>query len=166
MEEKSRIDWKQGDIAAIKPGWHRFGVLFRVLGPAIFLKQWWVPVADPDEEDPDFHKEAGLELLEPRDNYIPTSLRTHYENEMIPEPRELKYGIGQLDASEPDAAIGMWAGLNPSLMEMLEIVGRDNNSVLVKFDIDGTNPIIYRWDTSGVWQKVNKNEPQKVYLET
>jgi hypothetical protein len=56
----SEIDWQKGDTAVIKEGWDRAGIEFTVLGPAMFLEQWWVPVEDPDEEDPDFHKEAGL----------------------------------------------------------------------------------------------------------
>ena len=57
---KSEIDWQKGDTAQVKDGWDRAGTEFVVLGPAVFLGQWWVPIEDPDEEDPDFFKEAGL----------------------------------------------------------------------------------------------------------
>ena len=67
MEEKSRIDWKCGDTAIVAAGVHRQGVSFNVLGPAVFLKQWWVPIEDPDEEDPSFHKESCLELFKLED---------------------------------------------------------------------------------------------------
>jgi len=60
VPSSSDIDWQKGDIAEVKKGWDRAGTRFVVLGPAIFQFQWWVPIKDPDEEDPDFFKEAGL----------------------------------------------------------------------------------------------------------
>ena len=66
---KSEVPWHKGDIAEVREGWDRAGTRFTVLGPAIFLEQWWVPVEDPDEEDPDFHKEAGLrKVVKDEDN--------------------------------------------------------------------------------------------------
>lgn len=62
-DKTSEIDWQKEDIAEIKKGWGRAGIRFTVLGPAVFLGQWWVPVQDPAEEDPDFHKEAGLKKV-------------------------------------------------------------------------------------------------------
>jgi len=61
---KPEVDWQEGDTAVIKEGWDRAGISFTVLGPAVFLEQWWVPVEDPDEDDPTFHKEAGLRKVE------------------------------------------------------------------------------------------------------
>lgn len=52
--------WAYGDVAVIKDGWDRAGTVLGVIGPAVFCEQWWVPVIDPDEEDPTWHKEAGL----------------------------------------------------------------------------------------------------------
>ena len=65
MKERTQI-WTQGDIAEVKQGWDRAGTIFTVLGPAVFLKQWWVPVDDVAEDDPDFFKEAALTLIEPK----------------------------------------------------------------------------------------------------
>lgn len=164
--EKSRVDWKVGDAAQVKPNVEGAGETFRVLGPAVFLRQWWVPIEDPDEEDPTFFKESCLDLFEPRGIYVPTSLRTYYEQQITPEPREVKYGIGQLHTSEPNAAIGMWLGPTTSLLEVLEIAGKDNNSVLIKFHTDGTDRIIYRWNTMGHWVEIKPDCPQKIHLET
>ena len=61
--KKSEIDWQKGDTAEVKQGWERAGFRFDVLGPAVFLGQWWVPIEDPEDDDPDeptYHKEAGL----------------------------------------------------------------------------------------------------------
>jgi len=155
MEEKSRIDWKAGDTAAIKPGWYRFGTIFKVLGPAVFLKQWWVPIEDPDKEDPDFHKEAGLEKLELRDTYIPTSLRPVVEKEKL--PRELMYGIGQL--TEHPGEMDMWEGPNPILLDMLETPGRNSNSVIIEFAVNGRDNLLYRWcSCETCWEKALSQE--------
>lgn len=62
--KKSEIDWQPGDIARVKEGWDRAGTWFAVLGPAVFLKQWWVPIEDPSEPDPTFFKEAALSKVE------------------------------------------------------------------------------------------------------
>jgi hypothetical protein len=54
-------DWKYGDIAVIREGWVFAGKHMKVLGSAIFCQQyWWVPVLDPNEEDPTFFEMAGL----------------------------------------------------------------------------------------------------------
>lgn len=54
------IDWQKGDVAEVKVGWEMEGKHLKVLGSAVFLEQWWVPIEDPDECDPDFQKEASL----------------------------------------------------------------------------------------------------------
>jgi len=53
-------DWKAGDTAVVKEGWDAAGQRRNVLGPAIFQKQWWVPVEDPEDDGPTFQKEASL----------------------------------------------------------------------------------------------------------
>ncbi len=52
--------WKRGDTAIIKTGWLNNGDQFKVLGAAIFVRQWWVPVIG-DDGDPSFFKASGLE---------------------------------------------------------------------------------------------------------
>lgn len=52
------------------------------------------------------------------------------------------YGIGQEDEHN---GIGMWDGPNPSEEKMLAVDGRDKNSVIVRFNKDGTDEIIWRW---------------------
>lgn len=60
---KSEVDWHQGDTAEVKDRWFRAGQKFEVLGPAVFFKQWWVPVIDPADKDPIFYEEAGLQKV-------------------------------------------------------------------------------------------------------
>lgn len=53
-------EWRKGDIAQIASGWQNAGYKFNVLGPAVYLEQWWVPVEDSEDSDPGFQKEASL----------------------------------------------------------------------------------------------------------
>jgi len=60
-KNKPKIDWKCGDVAVVREHWEGAGSTFDVIGPAVFVKQWWVPIIDKDDEsEPTFHKEAGL----------------------------------------------------------------------------------------------------------
>lgn len=150
--EKSRIDWKRGDTAVVKTGWLKAGTKFKVLGPAIFLEQWWVPVEDPDEEDPTFFKERGLDRgvdIEP-DVYIPSSLRIDTKAHF--PPREVMYGIGENKEKEE---YGMWEGPNPLLSDMLEVVGKSNVSTIIRFNLDGSFTELYRWK-EGCWVKIKE----------
>ena len=52
--------WKAGDIAKVRKGWFMEGTEFKVLGPPIYVEQWWLPVVDPDDGDPVFFKEGGF----------------------------------------------------------------------------------------------------------
>lgn len=151
MENKSETDWKRGNTAVIKENCEFEGTRVQVLGPAIFLKQWWVPIVGIDHEDPDFHKESTLrKVKELPSSYIPVSLCPVVEKEKV--PREVSYGIGQL--TDVKGEIGMWFGPNPDAYTVLDVPGRNVNSVLIKFAEDGTDDIIYRWYPEGnCWGK-------------
>jgi len=57
---KPKFNWRKRGVAVIKEGWEGAGRELHVIGPAYLHEQWWVPVIDPEEEDPTWHKEAGL----------------------------------------------------------------------------------------------------------
>lgn len=65
----------------------------------------------------------------------------------LPKRQVVKYGIAQeyLGPKEDGDGYGFWKGPNPSLEEMLEVDGRDNDSVIWRFNEDGTDDLIYRW---------------------
>jgi hypothetical protein len=44
----------------IRKGWYQAGRQGTALGEPVFIEQDWVPVKMDDEEDPNFHKKAGL----------------------------------------------------------------------------------------------------------
>ncbi len=44
----------------IREDWHQAGRQGTALGEPVYVEQNWVPVKWDDEEDPTFHKEAGL----------------------------------------------------------------------------------------------------------
>lgn len=52
------------------------------------------------------------------------------------------YAIGQKDEH---GGIGMWDGPNPSEEEMLAVEGIDENSVIIRFNRDESDEIIYTW---------------------
>lgn len=58
--DRPRIEWKVDDIAVVREHYDQAGKHYRVLGPAVFKGQWWVPIDDPDEEDPSYYKEVAL----------------------------------------------------------------------------------------------------------
>ena len=49
----------------IRKGWYEAGRQGIALGEPVFIEQDWVPVKMDDEEDPTFHKEAGLTFAPP-----------------------------------------------------------------------------------------------------
>lgn len=69
--------------------------------------------------------------------YIPTNLRR-----AKPKSREVMYAIGQDDGK---GGYGMWEGPNPSEKEMLETIGQDNNSVIIRFNANHTDEVIWWW---------------------
>lgn len=48
-------------------GWRDAGKIGTTLGPPVFAEQNWTPVLWDDEEDPDFHKTAGLISIDERE---------------------------------------------------------------------------------------------------
>ncbi|KKK72474.1 hypothetical protein LCGC14_2903510 [marine sediment metagenome] len=61
-----------GKRIVIREGWYEAGRQGIALGEPVFTEQDWVPVKMDDEEDPTFHKEAGLAFApdEPVDPYV------------------------------------------------------------------------------------------------
>lgn len=55
-------EWKLGDTAEIRDGYMGANNHLTVLGPAILVGQWWVPILG-DDGDPTFFKAAGLRKL-------------------------------------------------------------------------------------------------------
>jgi hypothetical protein len=125
MSEILGCEWEAGDKARIRKGWAHAGLELKVYGPAIFEKQWWVPVKFPDETDPTFFKESALEKLRSK------------------EIRPVMYAIGQL---YPEHQIGIWEGPNPDLSVMMCIAAKNENSVIIRFNEDETEQFLYRWD--------------------
>lgn len=80
------------------------------------------------------------------DSHMLTKMQCPFDD----HKRTLAYGIAQDDGK---GCFGFWKGPNPSLEAMLIVDGRDNKSVLWRFNEDGTDEIIYRW-ACGEWMKV------------
>ena len=68
--------------------------------------------------------------------YVPTSLRQPQKPH-----REVRFAMGDEDA---ECGVGFWYGSMPTEDEVLEQVGHEG-SVIVRFNSDGTDEIIWRW---------------------
>lgn len=81
------------------------------------------------------------EILADYDEKFDAHLASEYkeDDEDVSVPA---YAIGQDDGN---GGYGMWNGPTPSLQDMLDIDGRDDNTVLIRFNVDGTDDLIYRW---------------------
>jgi hypothetical protein len=75
-------------------------------------------------------------------NYIPMSLRPIN----IKNDYEEMYAIGDDDGK---GGFGMWEGPNSSQLEMLDVIGRTNDSYIFHFKKDGTSEIKWRWSERG-----------------
>lgn len=72
--------------------------------------------------------------------FIPSVLRSEIiEDSLI---KEVVYCIGQEDGNGYE----MWHGPNPDEKEMLEVIGKDSKSVIIRFDTDKTHKVIWRWN--------------------
>lgn len=60
-----------------------------------------------------------------------------------PTVYEIMYAIGQNDNK---GGYGIWAGPISSEEQMLKVIGRDDNSVIIRFNSDGTDEVIWKWD--------------------
>ena len=47
----------------ISDGWYQADREGRMIGDQVYVEQWWTPVKWDDEDDPDFHKSAGLSII-------------------------------------------------------------------------------------------------------
>ena len=50
----------------VKDGWGGAGNKGVCLGEPVFVGQWWLPVKWDNEDDPDFFKITGLEIMQER----------------------------------------------------------------------------------------------------
>ena len=63
----------------IREGWDEAGRQGTALGGPIFVGQDWIPVKWDDEEDPTFHKRAGLILAPDKPTDIWAEVRAHID---------------------------------------------------------------------------------------
>ena len=52
-----------GTKICISKGWYDAGKTGYIIGVPIFVKQWWYPILWGNEEDPEFHKADGIEIV-------------------------------------------------------------------------------------------------------
>lgn len=62
--------------------------------------------------------------------------------EVLVRKNEIRYACGE---QKNDHEFGMWAGPYPTKEDALARNGESDKSVIIKFDENGTDDIIYRW---------------------
>lgn len=60
-----------------------------------------------------------------------------------PEIREVSYGIG---TERSPGEFGMYCGPVPTEEDLLEVEGSSNNDYLIRFNMDGSEDLLWRWD--------------------
>jgi hypothetical protein len=158
MSKTPKFNWKLGDTAVIKCHCEGERTKLQVLGPAIFVEQWWVPVLHPEEEDPKWFKESHLYKEKGPEQYIPTSVREEMEEQDLPRTHPM-FAIGQIQnrlslqcGNADTAKIKLWHGPTPAEIDMLEQVGEDEFSVIIRYDLDGVDRIAWVWKEDR-WEK-------------
>jgi len=70
----------KGTRIRIKPDWEDGGKLGTIIGDDVFIEQWWTPVKMDDEDDPNWHKTAGLEYLKEIWTSLPNDIPKPHKN--------------------------------------------------------------------------------------
>ena len=85
------------------------------------------------------------------DEYQPMHLRKG------PKPwslRSLMYGIG---IKESDNTYGMWFGPTPNIQNCLEEYGGTNDNFIIRYNEDGTDTLLYSWNSEKkAWIKIKQ----------
>jgi hypothetical protein len=89
------------------------------------------------------------EVNELPESYTPSS----YGPPTVEKRNEVIYAAGY---EEKPGSFGMYDGPTPSLHEILESVPCGVNPCIIRFNLDGTEEVIYRWDTSSNSWKLQK----------
>jgi len=55
------------------------------------------------------------------------------------------FGIGE---EHSPGQFGMWFGPHPSEKEMLDTVGMGEKSRIIRFNTDGTDDVLWRWENN------------------
>jgi len=73
-----------------------------------------------------------------------------YFKSQIPHTMKVKYAIGQ------DMGIGdcfaMWCGSTTKLSDLLTVDGKTYNSVILRYNTDGSADVIFKWSDKG-WKE-------------
>ena len=96
----------------------------------------------PKPEDPPQTKDGGGLNGATCSRYIPSRMR----DQETPSPREVTYAIG---TENSPGEFGMKHDPNPDEQCMLEQAGTTLNDVIIRFNADWTDDVLWRWDGGG-----------------
>ncbi|MCK9558103.1 MAG: hypothetical protein M0R50_08710 [Candidatus Cloacimonetes bacterium] len=96
-----------------------------------------------------------IEKMKPDDKLEKSHTPSSLKPDKIVYRKEVIYATGYEKAP---LSFGMWAGPTPILAEMLEMVPNGPNPCIIRFNIDGTDDVLYRWDDKhNDWRLVCQN---------
>ena len=78
-----------------------------------------------------------------------------------PPPREVLYACG---TEHHPGEFGMWHGPNPDEQCMLEQAGSTLNDVIIRFNADVTDEVLWRWDGGG-WVLQSSTNDESIHPE-
>ena len=87
-----------------------------------------------------------IKLIVIDDIILPKTYTPSVESSKPKQRNEVTYGIGYEDI---DNSFGMSKGPTPRIMEFLEVVPYvepDSKPCIIRFNLDGTDEVLYRWD--------------------
>jgi hypothetical protein len=103
------------------------------------LKAEGIPVAALPEAESRNRRAAQNR---PCSRYVPSWMR----DSTPPPPREVMYAIG---TEHRPNEFGMWKGPVPDVSDMMETAGSTLNDVIICFNADWTEDVLWRWDGAG-----------------
>ena len=93
-----------------------------------------------------------MDVITDETNELPESYTPSiYGPPVVKKRNEVVYAAGY---EEQPGSFGMFDGPTPSLIEILESIPCGTNPCIVRFNLDGSDDVLYRWDdTKHIWKK-------------
>ena len=97
-----------------------------------------------------------MDVIDDENSKLPESFSpSSYGPPQIEKRNEVVYAAGY---EEKPGSFGMFDGPTPSLMEILESVPCGTNPCIIRFNLDGSDDVLYRWDNKRIWKLAENHE--------
>jgi hypothetical protein len=95
-----------------------------------------------------------MDVITDEDSELPESFSpSSYDPPCVEKRNEVVYAAGY---EEKPGSFGMFDGPTPSIKEILQSMPCGINPCIIRFNLDGTDEVLYRWDvTTNNWKRCN-----------